>query len=44
MIQPPRQNDQGITPTSPTSSDSLEEKIKGMKKAEVIEVRTEIVE
>ena len=44
MIQPPRQNDPGITPTSPTSSESLEEKLKKAKKAEVIEVKTEIVD
>ena len=44
MIQPPPRNDPGITPTSPMSSDSLEEKIKKAKKAEVIEVKTEIVE
>ena len=44
MIQPPPRNDPGITPTSPQSSDSLEEKIRKAKKAEVIEVKTEIVE
>jgi len=43
MIQAPRPKDPGITPTSPMSSDSLEEKIKKAKKAEVIEVKTEIV-
>jgi len=43
MIQPPPRNDPGITPTSPQSSDSLEEKIRKAKKAEVIEVKTEIV-
>ena len=44
MIQPPPRNDPGITPTSPMSSDSLEEKIRKAKKAEVIEVKTEIVD
>jgi len=44
MIQPPTTKDQGITPTSHTSSASLEEKMKKMKKAEVIEVKTEIVD
>lgn len=45
MIQPPnRQKDPGIIHTSPTSSDSLEEKLKKAKKAEVIEVKTEIVD
>lgn len=44
MIQPPSQlNDPGIIPTSTKSSDSLEEKLKKAKKAEVIEVKTEIV-
>jgi hypothetical protein len=43
MIQPPGEKDQGIIQTSPTSSDSLEEKLKKAKKAEVIEVKTEVV-
>lgn len=43
MIQPPGQKDPGIIPTSTKSSESLEEKLKKAKKAEVIEVKTEIV-
>ena len=43
MIQPPGAKREGIIQTSPMSSDSLEEKIKNAKKAEVIEVKTEIV-
>jgi hypothetical protein len=43
MIQPPGMKKDGIIPTSTMSSDSLEEKIKKAKKAEVIEVKTEIV-
>lgn len=44
MIQPPNTKDLGITRTSTMSSDSLEEKIKKAKKAEIIEVKTEIVD
>ena len=43
MIQPPGTKKEGLIPTSTMSSDSLEEKIKKAKKAEVIEVKTEIV-
>jgi hypothetical protein len=43
MIQPPGGKKEGIIQTSPTSSVSLEEKLKKAKKAEVIEVKTEIV-
>lgn len=44
MIQPPGTKREGIIQTSPMSSDSLEEKLKKAKKAEVIEVKTEIME
>jgi len=44
MIQPPGTKRDGIIQTSPMSSDSLEEKLKKAKKAEVIEVKTEIME
>jgi hypothetical protein len=43
MIQAPGEKPQGIIPPSKKSSESLEEKLKKAKKAEVIEVKTEIV-
>jgi len=43
-IQAPRSNDQEIIrPSKNCSKESLEEKLKKAKKAEVIEVKTEIV-
>ena len=43
MVQAPQGKNKGIIQTSPMSSDSLEEKLKKAKKADVIEVKTEIV-